>query len=59
MRGPFAARTDPVLNAEMSVAGKRYAARRADEVLAEDPTRSARQLVELLRAEAVSQTSPK
>lgn len=52
MRGPFAARTDPVLNAEMSAAGKRYAAPRADELLAEDPTKSAQQLVELLRTEA-------
>lgn len=48
----LAALTDPEFNAEMSVAGKRYAARRADELLAEDTTMSARQLVELLRAEA-------
>lgn len=44
--------TDRELNAEMSHAGKRYAARRAAELIAEDPTRTAQQLVDLLREEA-------
>ncbi len=52
MSDPLAALTDPGFNAEMSAAGKRYAARHADELLAEDPARSAQQLVELLRGEA-------
>lgn len=52
MSDSLAALTDPQFNAEMSAAGKRYAARRADELLAEDPIRSAQQLVELLRSEA-------
>lgn len=44
--------TDRVFNAGTSYAGKRFAAGRAAELLAEDPTRSAQQLVDLLRAEA-------
>lgn len=52
MSDSLAALTDPQFNAEMSAAGKRYAARRAEELLAEHSTRSARQLVELLRTEA-------
>ncbi|MDP5226893.1 MULTISPECIES: hypothetical protein [Arthrobacter] len=44
--------SDRVFNAGTSYAGKRFAAGRAAELLAEDPTRSAQQLVDLLRAEA-------
>lgn len=44
--------TDRVFNAGTSYAGKRYAAGRAAELLAEDPTRTAQQLVDLLREEA-------
>lgn len=44
--------TDRVFNAGTSYAGKRFAAGRAAELLAEDPTRSAQQLVDLLRVEA-------
>lgn len=55
----LAALSDPGSNAALSVAGKRYASRRANKLLAEDTTMSARQLVELLRTEVVSQISPK
>ena len=48
----FAALSDPLLNAEMTFAGKRYAARRAAELHAEDPARSADEIVDLLRGEA-------
>ena len=44
--------TDRVFSAGTSYAGKRYAAGRAAELLAEDPTRTAQQLVDLLREEA-------
>jgi hypothetical protein len=44
--------TDQVFNAGTSYAGKRFAAGRAAELLAEDPTRTAQQLVDLLREEA-------
>ncbi len=44
--------TDRELNAEMSHAGKKYAAGRAAELLAEGPGRTAQQLVEKLREEA-------
>lgn len=52
MSDTLAALTDPHFNAEMSAASKRYAARRADELFAEDANRFAQQLVELLRTEA-------
>lgn len=44
--------SDRVFNAGTSYAGKWFAAGRAAELLAEDPTRTARQLVDLLREEA-------
>jgi hypothetical protein len=52
MSDSLAVLTDSQFNAEMSAAGKRYAARRADELRAEDPTRSSQRLVELLGTEA-------
>jgi hypothetical protein len=48
----LAALTDPLLDAEMSAASRRYAASRVAELIAEDPAVSAEQLVDLLRAEA-------
>jgi len=44
--------TDRVFNAGTSYAGKKYAAGRAAELIAEDPTRTAQQLVDKLREEA-------
>lgn len=44
--------SDRVFNAGTSYAGKRFAAGRAAELLAEDLTRTAQQLVDLLREEA-------
>lgn len=44
--------SDRVFNAGTSYAGKRFAAGRAAELLAEDPTLTAQQPVDLLRAEA-------
>lgn len=44
--------TDRELNAGINHAGKKYAAGRAAELLAEDPARTAQQLVDLLREEA-------
>ncbi|SMX98422.1 hypothetical protein [Brevibacterium linens] len=44
--------TDRVFNAGTSFAGKQYAAGRAAELIAEDPSRTAQQLVEKLREEA-------
>lgn len=52
MSDPLVALTDPEFNAEMNAAGKRFAAGRAAELLDEDPTRTAQQLVDLLREEA-------
>jgi len=52
MNSPFAAMSDPLLNAEITFAGKHYAARRAAELHAEDPNMSAEQIVDLLRSEA-------
>ena len=44
--------SDRTFAAGMTFAGKRFAAGRAAELIAEDPTRTAQQLVDLLRAEA-------
>lgn len=44
--------SDRTFAAGTTFAGKRFAAGRAAELLAEDPTRTAQQLVDLLRAEA-------
>ncbi|MFF8021728.1 hypothetical protein ACFZDJ_11450 [Streptomyces sp. NPDC007896] len=52
MSSSLAAMSESLLNAEMAFAGKRYAARRAAELRSEDPSRSAEQIVDLLRDEA-------
>lgn len=44
--------TDRELSAGLNHAAKKYAAGRAAELLAEDPVRTAQQLVDLLREEA-------
>jgi hypothetical protein len=44
--------TDRELSAGLNHAGKKYAAGRAAELLAEDPARTAQDLVDLLREEA-------
>ncbi len=49
MSSCLAAISESLLNAEMAFAGKRYAARRAAELRSEDPSRSAEQIVDLLR----------
>ncbi|MEW1816805.1 hypothetical protein [Streptomyces diastaticus] len=48
MSSSLAAMSESLLNAEIA-AGKRYAARRAAELRSEDPSRSAEQIVDLLR----------
>ncbi|MFC0674527.1 hypothetical protein [Brachybacterium hainanense] len=45
-------KTDPIFDAELKRASRRYAAGRVAELLAEHPTLTAPQLVDELRAEA-------
>ncbi|WP_316769049.1 hypothetical protein [Streptomyces sasae] len=52
MSSCLAAMSESLLNAEMAFVDKRYGVRCAAELRSEDPSRSAEQIVDLLRDEA-------